>query len=155
MKKQIAITVLVAALLSLAGTVQAGHSNRGHDKDYRRGHVTAQHWGKQNRNYYGNNHHRYGKNYRGRHGYDRHRHKHHGHNGFRDGLRFAAGALILSSVVHAINNNQPRQVVYQSPTAGSYQDRWFRVDPDGQCVEVRLNQSGKEVWTYTDASQCY
>ena len=153
MKKQIAITILVAALLSLAGTVQAGHSNRGHKNDYRGGHLTAQHRGNHNRHYYGNNHYRYGTHYRGRHGY--YRRGHHGHHGFRDGLRFAAGAIILGSVIHAINDNQPRQVVYQSPAGGSYQDRWFRVDPDGQCVEVRLNQSGEEVWTYTDASRCY
>lgn len=149
MKKKIAITLIVAALLSLASTVEARDSWRSHKGGHHRGHATVQH--------HGNHHRRHAKHYRSSHHYRsryaNHSYRHHGRNSVRDGLKIAAGALIIGSVVRSINDHRSRQIAYRTAPANA--NRWYRIDPDGQCVAVRLNQYGEEVWTYTDAYCCY
>lgn len=147
MKKKIAITLFVTALLSLAGTVEAGDSRHGYKNSHHRGHTPTNY-----RNKHYRKHHGYG-HYRGGYGPAHHRHKHHSHHLLRDGLRFAAGALIVGSVIHAISDSQPR-VIYRSSTDGSHQNHWYRIAQDGQCVEVRLNQNGEEVWTPAEPYRC-
>ena len=150
MKTKIAITLIVAALLSLAGTVEARDSRHGHKGGHHRDYATVQHRNKHYRRHAKRHHYRSDRYYRNRHVHHRHN-RHHGHSSFRDGLRFAAGALILGSVVHSINDYGSRQVAYRvSPS-----NRWYRIDQDGQCVEVRRNQYGEEVWTYTESYRCY
>jgi hypothetical protein len=151
MKNKIAITLIVAALLSLAGTVEARDSWRGHKGGHYRDHASLQHRNKHYRSH-GTRHHYRSEHYY-RNPYAHHRHQHHGYSSFRDGLKFAAGALIIGSVVHSINDYGSRQVAYRVSPAGL--DRWYRIDQDGQCVEVRRNRYGEEVWTYTESYRCY
>ena len=137
MKKQIVITLLVTAFLGTAGIAQAGDWNRGHHNQSRGHH-------NQYRTHY-NRHYRQYRNY----GYRRGRHHHH------NGLKIAAGALILGSAIYAANNNWRRNVAYRSRPVAINRGSWFRVDSDGQCVEVTLNRQGQEVWTYVDSGYCY
>lgn len=134
MKKQFIITLFATALLSMASVAQAGNSHRGHYGGHYRGHSS----------------HHYGRAYR-HHGYRRHGRRHHNNH---DGLKIVVGALVLGSLIHAVSNNQRRQVVYSSPTARLSKEYWYIVDSNGQCVEVRLNERGNEVWTYVDSSYC-
>lgn len=147
MKKRIAITLIVAALLSLAGTVEARDAWRGHKDGHHRDYTPVHYRNKHHRG----RHHRSDHHYRSRHAH--YRGRHHGHHALRDGIKIAAGALILGSVVRSINDHGSRQIVYQASRPGT--DRWYRIDQDGQCVEVRLNRYGEEVWSYTDAGRCY
>lgn len=134
MKKQIVLTLITSAFLLMAGTTQAGGYG------YRGNHSGG----------YGGNHYSYGGHYRGGYGHGG------GHGHLGTGIAIVAGAVVLGSIIHAATyNNRPRQVVYSpqpaGPVPGGY---WYRVDADGQCVEVRLNQQGREVWTYVDPSYC-
>ncbi|MFT5139333.1 MAG: hypothetical protein ACI9H8_000824 [Lysobacterales bacterium] len=134
MKKQITISLLSAALLLSAGLAQAG------DRGNRNGHYSNnsnRHYGYQPRHY---NH----RGYRHRSG-NRH-----------NAWKYAAGALVIGSIIHSANRPRNDRVVVQrriEPSRSS--DYWYRVDTDGQCVEVRLNRQGQEVWTYVDSSYCY
>ena len=140
MKKTTLFILLITALLSVAGSVQA--------RDYN---------SHQRSNHYRGDSHRY---YQYPSGHNRHRH--HNRHELRSGLKVVAGALVLGSVIHAIANNNRR---YDSRSSGSVrvdpqrypntrQDYWYRIDSEGQCVEVKLNQYGQEVWTYADNSYC-
>ncbi len=145
MKKQIVITLFATVLLALSGMTEARDSNRGH-RGYQSNHAGSGYSNKHARRHYRGNH------YRNRHyGYNRHGRRHHGLN---DGLKYAAGAIVLGSIIHSISRSQPRQVTYRSQPAVTGQDYWYRVDSEGQCVEVRLNQQGREVWTYVGSSNC-
>lgn len=148
MRKQIVITLLVTAFLGTAGIAQAGDWNRGHHNQSRGHH--NQYRAHYNRPYRQNSNYGYR---RGRNsGYYRYRRgQFHHHNG----LKIAAGALILGSAIYAANNNWRRNVVYRSRPVSINRGSWFRVDSDGQCVEVTLNRQGQEVWTYVDSGYCY
>ncbi len=129
MKTKIAITLIVALLLSLAGTVEAREYR--HDKGgYHRDYATGQHSNKHDRSHAKRHLFRSDHYYRSRHAH--HRHKHQGHNSFRHGFGFAADALILGSVVHSINDYGSSQVAYQV----TLPDRWYRIDPDGRCIGI-------------------
>lgn len=166
MKKLIVIILFATTLLSVTGTTQARDSDRGHRNNHNRDYVTTRHHNKHARKQHRKAKHHYARanrhndyRYNGRHhnryGNNHNRHYRHGRNEFRDGLKYAAGALVLGSVIHAINNNPPRRTAYQSAPTRSGHNSWYRVDSDGQCVEVRLNRQGNEVWTYSDSSNCY
>lgn len=138
MKKQIVLTLITSAFLLMAGATQAG--GYGYRGNYSGG--------------YGGHYSGYGRHYGGHyggHGY--YRGGGHGHLG--TGLAIVAGAVVLGSIINAATYNQPRQVVYRTRPGGPVPDYWYRVDADGQCVEVRRNQQGREVWTYVDSSYCY
>lgn len=144
MKKQIIITLISTGLLVSAGLAEA--RDRGHHNGYRSHHSYSSnyHFGYQPRHY---SHLDY------RHNYYRH---HSGRHHLRNGLKIAAGALVLGSIIHAASNSRrDRVIVRRRPTPSRNSDYWYRVDNDGQCVEVRLNQKGQEVWTYVDSSYCY
>ena len=140
MKKQIVITLLLTTFLGTAGTAQARDWNRGHHNGHHSSYGYARHHG---------NHHYSRYRHHGYYGYTRRHHDHY------KGLKIAAGALILGSAIYAANNNWRRNAVYVSRPVASNRDYWYRVDTDGQCVEVRLNRQGQEVWTYVDSSYCY
>ena len=150
MKKQIILTLMATALLATAGIAQAGNSNRGHHNYQNRGYTH----GNNHRNYARNewrynNHNYYGRSYRhGGHGYNYGHHRHH------DAWKYAAGAVILGSIIHAANN-RPSQTVYRTVRSAPAVDRRYRLDTDGLCVEVSLNRENQEVWTYVDSSYCY
>lgn len=138
--KAILTALVTGLLLSAAGTAQAG--DRGYRDGLGRfyGFTPARHYRHAPR-------HHYRSNYR----------RHHGHRGRHDsrrGLKIAAGALLLGTVIHSIHHDNRRErVVYRTvaPRGGI----WYRVDQDGQCVEVSQNRYGQEVWTYVDPSYCY
>ncbi len=168
MKKQFVVALIASALLGMAGTTQAGNSNHGnrsnHSGGYDRNHSS---YGYYNGRSYGGN--RYGR--------------HHDHDHIGRGIAIVAGAVVLGSIISAINQDHSRQAQYQSRQDGyqsrqdGYQSRqyeyrprqdeyrsqsaaplpdlWYRVDTDGRCVEVRLNQQDREVWTDVDPSYCY
>ncbi|MFT5351475.1 MAG: hypothetical protein ACI9MF_002298, partial [Gammaproteobacteria bacterium] len=87
-----------------------------------------------------------------RHGYRNQHSRHHGH----DAWKYAAGALVIGSIIHAANRPRNDRVVVQRRVVPSRSSEfWYRIDTDGQCVEVRRNSQGQEVWTYVDSSNCY
>ena len=138
MKKQIVLALITSAFLLMAGTTQAGGYGRGNYTNGYGGHYSS----------YGGH---YGGHYGGR-GY--YRGGGHGHLG--TGLAIVAGAVVLGSIINATTYNHPRQVVYVTQPAGPVPGGiWYRVDTNGQCVEVRRNQQGLEVWTFVDPSYCY
>jgi len=140
-KKQIAVALVTSALLGIAGTTQAGNSERDQYGRFSGGHDR--------------NHYSYGGHFNDRMNHQgKNRHHHHGHDDFGDGLAIVAGVLVLGSIIHAMNHDASRHVGQQPVPPGPVQDYWYRVDGDGRCVEVRLNQQGREVWTYVDPSYC-
>lgn len=150
MNKSFLTSLVTVLLLSFAGMVQAGErshyrgyeSNRGHGSvNQYRGHSGNQYRGRQNARHY---------SYRP----DRYSH-HSSRHDVRSGLKVVAGALVLGSIIHAVNDNHRERVVYRTRAPVARRDYWYRVDGDGQCVEVQLNSRGEEVWTYTDPSYCY
>lgn len=148
MKKLIVLTLMATAFLATAGNAQAGNSHRGQHYYPNHGYSPAKHYRKharQERRHY--KQHRYGRSY-GRHDYG---YRHHGHG---DAWKIAAGAAVLGTIIYAANS-RPSRTVYRTRTVRANDDHWYRVDTDGQCVEVRLNQKGQEVWTYVDSSYCY
>ena len=143
MKKQI-IIMLVTGLLVVAGVAEAG------DRSHRNGH-RANHSYSSNR-YYGYQPRHYRWYGYGHHNYGHHSSRHH----LRDGLKFVAGALVLGSIIHAATDSRRDRVIVRSrPAPSIVSDYWYRIDNDGQCVEVQLNRQGQEVWTYVDSSNCY
>jgi len=144
MKKRIALALLTSLLLGLAGTVQAGNGYHRHHDRYPGG---------------------YERNFHGHHsGYNNRRHRH-DDDDFGRGLAIVAGAVVLGTIIHAINHNSSRNANssyqararepndrYEPPAQG--QDYWYRVDQNGDCVLVRLNQQGREIWSYADPSYC-
>ena len=144
MKKQIVLTVLAIALLGATGFAQAG------DRGYRNGHDNGYRSARNNRHYAYTN-----RNYRRqsyRHQSYRHYNRHHDHY---KGLKIAAGAVVLGSLIHAISSDRhDRVLVRRTVRSSPAGDFWYRVDSDGQCVEVTLNSQGQEVWTYVDSSYC-
>ncbi len=160
MRKQIVIALFATALLTIAGVTQAKDSDRGHRSNHSRGHSSGHHQSKHFRNHNRRGKHYYGGAYR-HHGYRPYSYGHrgyrpygYGHHGYSNGLGYVAGALVVGSLIHSINHRQPSQIVYRSKPVSRAQDYWYRVDSDGQCVEVRMNRDGQEVWTYVDASYC-
>ena len=143
MKKYLVISAFAAVLLSESGFAEA--------RDQHRGYYKPQHSYGQNR-HYGYNRHRYGRyDRRYGHRYSHHSSRHH----IRDGLKVAAGALLIGSIIHAASNHKRERVVVRrraAPVRSS--DYWYRIDNEGECVEVRLNREGQEVWTYVDPSYC-
>ena len=135
MRKQIAVALISSALLGMAGTTQAGNSGHGHD-------------GRYSGNHHGEKFRGYNRPHRG----DRHHHRRHDDLG--KGLAIVAGVVVLGSIIHAINQDASQRVEHRPPPPVPMQDYWYRVDADGECVEVRLNQQGREVWTYVDPSFC-
>lgn len=141
MKKYTLFILLITALLTVAGSVQA--------RDYNN---------HQRSNHYRGDSHRYSQYSSG---YNRHR-RHNNRHELRKGLKVAAGVLVLGSVIHAIANNNRRYDSRSSssvrvdpqPYPNTRQDYWYRIDSEGQCVEVKLNQYGQEVWTDTDNAYC-
>jgi hypothetical protein len=141
MKKQIVLTLITSAFLLMAGTTQAGGSGYG----YRGSHSGG----------YGGHYSGYGRHYGGHYG-GRGYYRGGGHGHLGTGLAIVAGAVVLGSIIQASTyNNRARQAQYGSRPGGPVPDYWYRVDADGQCVEVRRNQQGREVWTYVDSSYCY
>jgi len=134
--KAILTALVTGLLLSAAGTAQAG------DRGYRDGHGRYYGYTPQ-RHYRPAPRHHYRSSYR----HDRGRHD------VRNGLKIAAGAVLLGAVIHSIHDNRRERVVYR--TVAPRRDIWYRVDQDGQCVEVSQNRHGQEVWTYVDPSYCY
>ena len=156
MKKQIVITLLATAFLATAGSAQARDWNRGHHNGHHNSHGYVRHQLQHSRiqhrrrdyHQYGN-HHYSPYRYSGYYGYTR------GHHDDDSGLKIVAGALILGSIIHASNHDRRRNVVYRSRPVASNRGNSYRVDTDGQCVEVTRNRQGEEVWTYVDSSYCY
>ena len=68
--------------------------------------------------------------------------------------KFAAGAIILGTIIYAINQNQRQAAVVEPQAAAPLPDYWYRIDGEGRCVEVRLNSVGREVWTYVPQNYC-
>ncbi len=163
MKKQIVITLITTALLFATGLAQAKSSRGGH---YGNGHQSNGHQGNRhngNRHngsrYNRNRHHSYShRSYRHR-SYRHHNYRHYGYGrhsyGYNNGLGYVAGALALGSIVYAIDRNQRRESAYLARPVASTQEYWYRVDTDGRCVQIKLNQYGQEVWTTVDSSYCY
>jgi len=151
MKKRIILTLVTTALLATAGIAQAGNSNRGHQSYQNRGYSHSNHhrnYARNERRYRNNRY--YGHAYRrGGHGY-----YNYGHHGHHDAWKYAAGAVILGSIIHAANNRPPK-TVYRTTRSAPSRDQRYQLDSDGQCVEVSLNREGQEVWTYVDSSYCY
>jgi hypothetical protein len=86
-----------------------------------------------------------------------------GHHGHHDAVRIIAGAALIGTVAYAIGkqNRQPK-VVYATPTptygnapAPQMPAFWYRIDRNGDCMHVHLNQNGDEVWTPVTADNCY
>lgn len=142
MKKTLVIAAFAAVMFSAPGFAQAGNNHRGYNQPH---HYSYGH----NRYYDYRPNHRYGRH--DRHYYRHHSSRHH----LRDGLKVAAGALLIGSIIHAANHHKRERVVVRrrvEPTRSS--DYWYRIDNEGQCVEVRLNREGQEVWTYVDPAYC-
>lgn len=138
--KAILTALVTGLLLSAAGTAQAG------DRGYRDGHGRFYGYTPA-RQYRHAPRHQYRSNYRRPYG-------HQGRHDSRRGLKIAAGAVLLGAVIHSIHHDNRRErVVYR--TVAPRGDIWYRVDQDGQCVEVSQNRYGQEVWTYVDPSYCY
>ena len=91
-----------------------------------------------------------------------------GHHGHHDAAGILIGAALVGTVAYAIGkqNRQPT-VVYATP-APAYGNApaannpapqmpafWYRVDRNGDCMYVHLNQNGNEVWTPVTADNCY
>ena len=132
MKKRIMIMLITAVLLGTSGLAQARDHNRGH------------HGGYNNYGHHGNRHYNSRGNYR-RNGR---------HHGYYNPWGYVAGAIVLGSIIHSASRRPQREVVYRTTRTVEQPNYWYRVDADGNCVEVRLNSEGNEVWTYTDASYC-
>jgi hypothetical protein len=143
MKKHIVLAVLASALLGAASFAEAGNGNRGYRNGHHNGYSSIRYG-----HYPTRNHHGYARRSHYRHGDYR------GHHDYHKGLRIAAGAVVIGSLIHAINHDRRERVVYRTRRVAPGSDYWYRVDTDGQCVEVRLNQQGQEVWTYVDSSYC-
>ena len=150
MNKTFISTLISVLLLSFAGMAQAGerHDGRGYQSHGR--HVSVSHYRGPSRSQYR------GRQFAVQRGYAPHHYRHHSsHHDVRNGLKVVAGALVLGSIVRAVNNSHRERVIYRTRTPVGDQDQyWYRVDSDGQCVEVRLNSLGQEVWTYTDPYHC-
>ena len=71
-----------------------------------------------------------------------------------DFAKFAAGAIILGTIIYAINQNQHQAAVVEPQAVAPLPDYWYRIDGEGRCVEVRLNSAGREVWTYVPQNYC-
>lgn len=158
MKKYLIISIIVAVFLSASGFAEARNHNSGHQNGNHNSYGYNQNYGNNRHNRNGRYNRSYNRNY-GRHNgnryygnrYSGHSSRHH----LRDGLKFAAGALLVGSIIHAASNNKrDRVVVQRRSTSVRNSNYWYRVDNEGQCVEVRLNQQGQEVWTYVDPSYC-
>lgn len=135
--------VSVIALVTLCASSFAWAGDRGYRDGYGRHHGHVQ------RHYRHAPRHHYRPAYRHHHGH------HHGRHALRTGLKVAAGAVLLGSIVHAVSNDRRDRVVYRTRTVAPRSDTHFRIDPDGACVEVTYNRQGQEVWTYVDESYCY
>ena len=144
MKKRCLLMFLTVVLVSLAGYSHAGNSNRGHK---------ARHDVYQLRTGYRIHHDIHHSRYGRHHGNCRH--YSHRHHDVRSGLKIAAGALVLGTILHTVNRHHAPLVVHPSQLGRQAQAHWYRIDPEGHCVEVRLNQQGREVWTYVNPSHCY
>ena len=147
MKKSIIITIVTASLMFFAGFAEAG--NRGHHNGHysKNSYGSSRHYGYRPQPYL-----RHGYRYGYGHGY-------YGHHGavhdFRDGLKIVAGALIMGSVIQAVSNSrQEREFIRRRSVPTTRSDYWYRLDNEGQCVEVSENSQGQEVWTYVDQSYC-
>lgn len=137
--------MVFAAAFSATVTAQAG--DRGHRDGYDRhyGYTQQRHYG-----YTSQRHYRHVP--RGQ--YRRAYHHDHGRHALRSGLKVAAGAVLLGTIIHSIHDNRRDRVVYRTRTVAPRNDIYYRIDPDGQCVEVTHNRQGQEVWTYVDPAYC-
>ncbi|MEJ8566055.1 hypothetical protein [Elongatibacter sediminis] len=98
--------------------------------------------------------------YRHPRGYDKHRR----HDDNDDFVKVAAGALVLGTIIYAISQNSQKATQAPPPVSGppaqapepaaAPDDYWYRIDGDGRCVLVYLNNEGREVWTDVDPSNC-
>jgi len=131
MRKQTVMAWIAGAFLLTVGTAPAqagGHGYRG------------QHY---------NPGHHYSRGYGGHHGGGYYHGG--GDNDFVEALAIVTGVAILGSVIYGAHQNQPRR---SAPAGPAPANLWYRVDANGQCVEVRPNQQGLEVWTNVDPSYC-
>lgn len=156
MKKQLLISLTVAVLMTLAGTVQAGDSrrgNHGHHGGYAKHHSTHhayRHARKHNKHHRQHNRHgAYGGHYD--RGYYEHGYHDRDRDDFRKGVKIVAGAVLLGTIIHAISNSNQRRS-QQAAYAG---DLWYQQDRDGRCYEVTRDRSGDEFWTRVDSGYCY
>ena len=140
MNKQILLTLIAATCLGTAGLAQAKDSHRGHYGQTRG--YSNHHY----RGYQGSRQRNYPRSYR---------HNGGGHHGNHNPWGYVAGAIVLGSIIHGVTRSNRREVTtYRTTRSTPAQDYWYRVDAEGQCVDVRLNSEGDEVWTYVDASYC-
>lgn len=145
-RRHTALTAMVlAAVLCAAATAQAG--DRGHRNGYDRHYSYNQ---QRHHGYPSQRHYRQAP--RGH--YRRAYHHDHGRHALRSGLKVAAGAVLLGTIIHSIHDNRRDRVVYRTRTVAPRNDIYYRIDPDGQCVEVTHNRQGQEVWTYVDPAYC-
>jgi len=140
LNKSIVVTMLATLLACTAGLAQA--DGRGH-----RGGHGVQHG-------YAPRHFAYAPRRHYAPAYHHDHHDHHGRHALRTGLKVAAGAIIVGSIIHAINDDRRDRVVYRTRTVAPRDDYYYRIDPKGQCVEVTHNSRGQEVWTYVDPAYC-
>ncbi len=159
MKTRIVITLIAAGLLGMAGAAHAGHAYRdgGHYRGYATHHYRP---GKHHGHYYrGHRGYHYVPRYRNvdRHGHYR---PHYYHHDLYRAHKVVAGAALLGTIIHATSHQPARRVVYvdRSPRRvvrdAGYGDAWYQTDSSGDCFEVRLDDSGYEVWSYVDPGYC-
>ena len=147
MKKQIVIAVLASALMGSAGFAEAGDRDRGYRGGHHKSHAAHRYYGRherRHRDYYRQVRHR-----RHHYGYYNRHHDHY------KGLKIVAGAALIGGVIHAINRAPRERIVYRTVRPVQRGNYHYRLDTDGQCVEVSYNRQGQEVWTYVDPSYCY
>lgn len=145
MNKHIVIAVIATVFLGAAGFAEARNGDRGYRNGHHNGYSSSRHYRYDNRrrSHYYNRGSRHSSYYR--------RSGHHDHY---KGLKIAAGAVVLGSLIHAINSDRRERVVYRTRQTVPANDYWYRLDSEGECVEVRMNQQGREVWTYVNSSYC-
>ena len=150
MKKHIVIAIIATVMFSAAGFAEAGGRNHGYRSGHHYGYDSHSYGRHQSSHYRGYSNRRYNRHYR-QGGY----YRHHGRHDYYKGLKIAAGAVVLGSLIHSINSDHRDRVVYRTRRTTPVSNQTYRVDSEGQCVEVSLNQQGQEVWTYVDSSYCY
>lgn len=153
MKKMIVIATVATAMLAASGFAEAngnGRNHRGVHHQPRHHYAPARHV---NRHFRQQRYARQGRQharYERRHGYRNH-YRRHDH---RRGLRIAAGAIVLGSLIHAINHDRHERVVYRTRQTATRDYGNYLLDSDGQCYDVSTNNQGQEVWTWVDPSYC-
>lgn len=152
MNKPLAIAIMAASLLAASGFAEADDGRRGHHGGYHVSHVARHHYRPAVRHYRGPRH-----VYRPAYHAGYYRGHHHGRHELRKGLKIAAGALLIGSVIHAATDHRHDQIVVRRRAAGpdyAGDGNFYSLDDDGQCYEVSTNSRGEEVWIWVERGYC-